>query len=190
MIEDVKQAVYEKLKNHPKRYEHVLGVYETAIKLANIYEVDENKAQIAAIFHDYAKHDTVEEQIAHLELKVIKHYADAPVMYHAFAAAHALESIFGIKDQEILNAIRYHVWGRKEMTKLDKIIFISDYCEPNREFDDKTYIYELATKDLDLACAYCMKLTMQDVIKKNRTPHEDQVVAYDYYQEVNSGKIK
>jgi predicted HD superfamily hydrolase involved in NAD metabolism len=190
MIEDIKKVVQEKLINHPKRYQHVLGVYETAVKLAEIHHADVEKAAIAALFHDYAKYDSIEEQIQHLELKVIKHYGEAPVMYHAFAAAHALEAIFHVRDQEILNAIRYHVFGRKDMGIIEKIIFVADYCEPNRNFSDLTYIYELATKDIDQAVMYCMKLTLDDVIKKDKTPHEDQVAAYNYYEEVNSGKIK
>ncbi|TNF08581.1 MAG: HD domain-containing protein [Bacillota bacterium] len=190
MIEDIKKVVEEKLREHPKRYQHVLGVYETAIKLALIHHADEHKAAIAALFHDYAKYDSIEDQIQHLELKVIKHYADAPVMYHAFAAAYALETMFQIRDQEILNAIRYHVFGRKDMGLIEKIIFVADYCEPSRNFSDVTYIYDLATKDMDQAVLYCMKLTLDDVIKKDKTPHEDQVAAYNYYLEVNSGKIK
>lgn len=190
MIDHLKKVVQDKLIDYPKRYQHVIGVYETAIRLAKYYHVDETKVGIAAIFHDYAKHDDIEDQIKHLELKIIKTYAETPVMYHAFAAANTLEYMFQIKDQEILNAIRYHVWGRTHMTMIDKIIFIADYCEPNRDFLDTTAIYELAIKDIDLAVEYCMKLTMQHVLKKNKVPHEEQVLAYQYYQEVNRGKTE
>jgi len=190
MIEQIKEAVYQKLINHPKRYEHVIGVYETATKLAHHYHMDEEKVGIAALFHDYAKYDSIEDQIAHLELKIIKHYTETPVMYHAFAAAYWLETIFHIKDHDILNAIRYHVWGRKDMSMTEKIIFIADYCEPNRAFEDTTYIFNLAIQDIDLACEYCMKLTYEDVIRKHKIPHEDQMIAYTYYKEVNRGKIK
>jgi predicted HD superfamily hydrolase involved in NAD metabolism len=190
MIDDIKKAVEEKLKDHPKRLKHVFGVYETAVKLAQAYHYDEHKAAIAALFHDYAKYDSIEDQIQHLELKIIKQYTDAPVVYHAFAAAYALETYFHVKDQDILNAIRYHVFGRKEMSMLEKIIFIADYCEPSRDFEDTTYIYELAIKDIDQAVLYCMKVTIDDVERKNKTLHEDQVAAYQYYQEVNSGKTE
>jgi predicted HD superfamily hydrolase involved in NAD metabolism len=190
MINTIKEKVYEKLKDHQIRYEHVIGVYETAVKLARKYNVDEEKAAIAALYHDYAKYEPIEEQIAHLELKVIKRYADTPVMYHALAAAHYVENDFMIKDQDILNAIRYHVWGRTEMSMLEKIIFISDYCEPNRKFMDTTYIFELAMRDIDIATEYCMKLTSEDIIKKEGTQHEDQISAYQYYVEVNRGKTK
>ncbi len=190
MINLIKKRVKEKLKDHQKRYQHVIGVYETALKLAKHYQIDEKKAAIAALYHDYAKYDSIEEQIAHLELKVIKKYADTPVMYHALAAAHYLENDFKIKDQDILNAIRYHVWGRAHMSLLEQIIFISDYCEPNRKFTDTTYIFELAMKDIDVATEYCMKLTLEDIIKKEGTQHEDQLSAYQYYVEVNRGKTK
>ena len=59
MIEQLKKDVANKLKDHPKRYEHSVGVVKTAISLALRYGVDSNKAYIAAIFHDYTKYDTL-----------------------------------------------------------------------------------------------------------------------------------
>ncbi len=190
MIETIKKEVTRKLKEHPKRLEHVFGVYETAIKLATIYQVDQDKAGIAALFHDYTKYDTIEDQIKHLDLKTIKKYTTSPVMFHALSAALELKNMFKINDEDLLNAIRYHVYGRASMSKIEQIIFISDYCEPNRRFTDTAYIFDLASKDLDLATEYCMKLTIDDVRRKGLTPNEEQVEAYQYYQEVNRGKTK
>ncbi|MDI6452309.1 bis(5'-nucleosyl)-tetraphosphatase (symmetrical) YqeK [Peloplasma aerotolerans] len=188
MIEQIKEKVTEKLKHHKKRLQHVFGVYETAVKLAKIHGVDEKKVAIAALYHDYSKYDTIEEQIQYLDLKSIKEYVDYPVIYHALSAAAQLEYDFKIRDKEILNAIKYHVWGRPNMTDIEKIIFISDSCEPNRKFKDCDMIYEMATKDLDLAVEHCMKISIEHVYKKQLTPSEEQFGAYAYYKEVNSGK--
>ena len=86
--------------------------------------------------HDYAKYDEIEDQINSLELDIIKAYVDTPVIYHAFAAAKALEKDYNIHDQDVLNAIRYHVWGRIGMSDIEKVVLISDSCEPNRKFED------------------------------------------------------
>ena len=49
-----------KQQMHEKRYIHTIGVMETAIELAKLYGVDE-KAEMAAIFHDYAKCRAISE---------------------------------------------------------------------------------------------------------------------------------
>jgi predicted HD superfamily hydrolase involved in NAD metabolism len=190
MIEQIKHQVIEKLKDHPKRLKHVMGVYETACTLASIHHIDVDKAAIAALYHDYAKYDTIEEQIKHMELKMIKQYAEYPVMYHALAAAIKLEHDFNIKDQDILNAIRYHVWGRPQMSDLEKIIFISDSCEPNRAFEDACYIFETAKKDLNQAVSMAMKASIDYLKHKGLSPSEEQLIAYHSYQEVNRGETQ
>jgi predicted HD superfamily hydrolase involved in NAD metabolism len=190
MIEDIKAKVSEKLKNHQKRLQHVFGVYETAVKIANAHHLDVHKVSMAALYHDYAKYDTIEQQVEHLEIKIIKEFAETPVIYHAFAGAIALEHDFGIKDQDVLNAIRYHVWGRKNMSAIEKVIFIADCCEPNREFEDAKKIFDMALINLDQTVVYCMKIGIDHVIHQKFQPSRDQLEAYEYYMEVNRGEIK
>jgi predicted HD superfamily hydrolase involved in NAD metabolism len=190
MIDAIKKRVSEKLSNHQKRLTHVFGVYETAVKLAKIHNVDVEKVSIAALFHDYSKYDSIEDQVAHMDLKTIKNYAEYPVIYHAMAAAIALEHEFHIRDQEILNGIRYHVWGRPNMSDLEKIVFISDSCEPNRNFPDSQMIFEMASKNLNQATEYCMKISIDHVIAKGLVPSPEQMESYQYYKEVNRGEIK
>ncbi|MDY0294571.1 MAG: bis(5'-nucleosyl)-tetraphosphatase (symmetrical) YqeK [Acholeplasmataceae bacterium] len=190
MTEHIEKRVKEKLKDYPKRLDHVLGVAETAVKLAKIYQVDEEKAMIAGLYHDFAKHDSLEDKMNMMDLRWIKAYADYPVIYHAIAASNMLEHEFRVHDHDILNAIRYHVWGRKEMSVLEKIIFVSDSCEPSRHYKDKDYIFDLATKDLDLAVEYCMLASIKDVKQKGLIPSDEQIETYQYYQEVNRGKSK
>ncbi len=190
MIEEMKKKVTEKLKEHPQRLEHVFGVYETAIKLAKAHHLDEQKVKIAALYHDYAKYDSIKDQIACLDLEIIKDYINTPVVFHAFAAAKALEKDFDIHDEDVLNAIRYHIWGRIGMSAIEKVILISDSCEPNRKFDDAEHIYQLALKDLDLASEYVMKASIDYLKIKGLVPAEEQLNAYTYYMEVNSGKTE
>lgn len=190
MIEEIEKRVFQKLEGHPKRLRHVIGVADTACMLAAIYNVPEEKARIAGLFHDFAKHDTLEDKMNMMDLRWIKAYADYPVIYHAIAAANMLEHEFRVHDQDILNAIRYHVWGRKEMSMLEKIIFVSDSCEPNRGYQDIDYIYDLATKDIDRAVEYCMLQSIEDVKAKGLICSDEQIEAYQYYQEVNRGKTE
>lgn len=190
MIELLKQEVEKKLKSHPNRLLHVLGVYETAIKLARHYQIDENKIGISAIFHDYTKYDKMSDQIKWLTKQEILAYKKYPVMYHALSAAKALEMTYDIHDKDILDPIKSHVWGKKAMSIYEKIIFISDYAEPNRTFFNPHEIYDLALKNIDQAVLVCMKITIDYLLKEHMAPSEEQLEAYQYYTEVTRGKIK
>ncbi len=190
MIELLKKEVEEKLKKHPNRLLHVLGVYETAVKLARHYQIDEEKIGISAIFHDYTKYDAMSDQIKWLTKEEIVRYKTYPMMYHALSAAKVLEMTYNIHDQDILDPIKSHVWGKKAMSMYEKIIFISDYAEPNRTFFDPHEIYDLALKNIDQAVLVCMKITIDYLLKEHMAPSEEQLEAYQYYTEVTRGKIK
>jgi len=176
-----------KLKDHPKRLKHVEGVAETAVKLALVHDVDVEKARIAGYWHDTSKYDEIEIQIKDLDQDSILRYQDYPVIYHALAAAKTLENEFDMHDDDLLNAIKHHVWGTKDMGKLEKIIFIADSCEPNRGFEDSEMIFKMAIQDLDQAVCYCMKISIDHLIAKGKTPSQEQVKAYQYYMEETRG---
>ena len=188
LVEKIKKDVEKKLSKDPKRLKHTFGVYEVALKLAEVYHVSKEDASIAALFHDYMKVDDMKTQMALLSDNDIQHYQQAKVMYHALSAAKCLEKKYKIKNKDLINAVRYHVWGHKQMSLLGKIIFVSDYCEPNRDFLDTTYIYQLAVQNIDEAVLYCMKLTLDDVLRKKKMPHEDQIEAYHKMKEETDGK--
>lgn len=190
MIDQIKQKVQEKLKDHPKRLTHVFGVADTAVSLAIIHNLDPNKAMIAGLYHDIAKYDTINEQTQYLDQHTIEHFKAYPVIFHAYGAASYLKEDFHINDQEILDAIRHHVWGRPNMTLLEKIIFISDSCEPNRKYEDCPRIFELAKTNIDEALFICMDISLQKLIEKGKKPSFEQMEAHQYYMEVTRGKSK
>jgi predicted HD superfamily hydrolase involved in NAD metabolism len=189
----LEQAVKEvslKLKDDPHRLAHVMGVYDVALKLANHYDVSKYDVGLAALFHDFMKNDSIDAQKKFLSASEINYYQEAPVMYHALSASHYLNQVHGIIHSDILDAIQFHVWGKKEMSMIGKIIFVSDYCEPNRDFTDVEMIYQTALSDLNQAVFYCMKITLEHVLENKQTPHADQVLAYQYYMEVTHAKTE
>lgn len=190
MINAIETYVIEHMSEHPKRLKHIIGVKDTAVALASIHGIDLNKAMIAALFHDVTKYDSLDDQKQFLDQTTIDKYHDYPVMYHALSAAECLKRTFDIQDEDILNAIKHHIWGTPRMSPLEQIIFIADSCEPSREFDDAPIIYEIAQKDLDNATWLAMKASINYLEKKGFTPSQEQLDAYHYYQEVIRGKIK
>ncbi|UII54950.1 bis(5'-nucleosyl)-tetraphosphatase (symmetrical) YqeK [Cytobacillus spongiae] len=165
----------------PHRYEHTLGVMETAIELAAHYGADEKKAELAAIFHDYAKFRPkkemkriIEEQGMPKELLVY-----GKELWHAPVGAFLVEKEAGITDSEVLDAIRYHTAGRPGMTLLEKVIYIADYIEPGRHFPGVDEVREMAKSDLDLALAQSIKNTILFLMKKNLPIYPETFLTYN-----------
>jgi predicted HD superfamily hydrolase involved in NAD metabolism len=171
--------VKEQLTEH--RYQHTIGVMETAIKLASRYGADEKKAELAAIFHDYAKFRAKDEmkQII-LEQKMDPQLLEYnSELWHAPVGAYLVEKEAGVTDTSILDAIRFHTSGRPGMTLLEKIIYLADYIEPGRHFPGVDDVREMAERNLDQALLAAMKNTMLFLMKKNQPIFPDTFKTYN-----------
>lgn len=149
----------KKMKNEldHDRYEHTIGVMHTAACLAMRYEEDMDRALLAGLLHDCAKCIPAEEKIKmckknHIEIAEAE--KDNPGLLHAKLGAFLANEKYGITDESILRAIRFHTTGCPEMTLLDKIIYIADYIEAGRKpLPNLAEVRKLAFCDLD-ACLY------------------------------------
>lgn len=166
-----------------KRYIHTIGVMETAVDLAKKYGYDEKKAELAAIFHDYAKYRPENEMKSIIiEQKMPKELLDFhPELWHAPVGSYLVKTEVGIEDVDILNAIAYHTTGRPNMTLLEKIIFIADYIEPNRNFPGVEQVRDLVKTNLDGAILQSLKNTIIYLTKKNATIYPDTLYTYNYF---------
>ena len=156
---------------HEKRYIHTIGVMETAIELAEIYGADVKKAELAAIFHDYAKcrpiaemEQIIKEQ--NMPQDLLEHNKE---LWHAPVGAYLVEKEVGITDHEILQAITYHTSGHENMTLLDTIIYVADYIEPGRKFSGVEDVRVLARTNLRAALLQAVKNTIGFLMKKDQT---------------------
>ena len=118
------------------RFVHTLNVASTAASLAMCYGFDVDKAETAGLLHDCAKCMNLGKMLkicekAGLELSEIEKGSGS--LLHSKAGAELAQSKYGVKDEDILNAIRYHTTGRPGMSLLEKIIFTADYIEPGRD---------------------------------------------------------
>lgn len=138
-----------------KRFEHTLGVEYTAAALAMRYDCDVRKAQIAGLLHDCAKCLTDEKRLSicrkhNIPITTVE--KKNPFLLHAKVGAYLARNKYGIKNQDILNAICNHTTGRQNMSILEKIVFIADYIEPGRTHaPNLAEIRKLAFVDLDKA---------------------------------------
>ncbi|MCT2537630.1 bis(5'-nucleosyl)-tetraphosphatase (symmetrical) YqeK [Aquibacillus koreensis] len=163
------------------RFEHTKRVTDTAVDLAKLYNEDVGKVELAAVFHDYAKYRDLEEMRRWIiseslpkDLLTFHHE-----LWHGPVGAILVKKEIGINDQMILNAIKYHTTGKKDMTKLEKIVYLADYIEPGRDFPGVDKVREQAEVDLDMGCFMATKNTIQFLLSKNQPIYPDTFHAYN-----------
>ena len=170
-------------KLSPKRYNHSIGVQQTAVDLAIRYNVPIKKAAIAGLVHDCAK-DLDNKELLQLSLKFDILLDDVQrnsiKLLHGPVGAELAEEQFFITDMDILNSIRFHTTGRENMSPLEKIIFIADYIEPNRDFPGIDQLRSIALSNLDKATLMALEHTIEYVLKKEELLHISTIHARNY----------
>lgn len=164
-----------------KRYVHTLGVMDTAIRLAGIYGESTKDAEIAAILHDivkFADRDWMKQTIIDQQMDpnlLLFHHE----LWHAPVGAYIAQHEFGVTNQSVLDAIRYHTTGRAQMGTLEKIIFCADMIEPNRHFPgvDELRLYD--EQGLDTLTKLCVKQSIQFLVQKNQPVYPDSIHCYN-----------
>ena len=162
----------------PARFRHSREVSRTAVRLAERWGVDIEKARLAGILHDCARNLKGEAL-----LSCAKEYGLLPseielrqsALIHAKLGALLAERRFGVKDPSVLQAIRTHTTGAAQMTTLDKIIYLSDSIEPGRNFVGVQLIRELAEKNLDAAVLAAFDQGIRFVLDGGGLLHPDTV---------------
>ncbi|MGQ7338514.1 bis(5'-nucleosyl)-tetraphosphatase (symmetrical) YqeK [Streptococcus suis] len=180
-----RQAILEKIRvaMKPARFQHVLGVEEAALALADRYGCDPKKASLAALLHDYAKE--VEDQVF-LDL-IAKYDLDKDLLnwdnniWHGVVGAYKIAEDFGLEDEEIFQAIQRHTIGAGQMTLLDKVLYVADYIEPNRDFPGVDEARRIARESLDKAVAYETAQTISYLAKKGIPIYPQTLETYNGY---------
>lgn len=183
MWTDIQIDNYLKTNLKDSRYIHSMGVSEVAEKLALIYGFDMKKAKLAGMIHDCAKNLSNDEllkiAIAHdCEVDDILK-ANASLLHGVVGAIIAKEKM-GIDDQEILNSITYHTTGKENMSLLEKIIYLADYIEPNRNFDGVELLRKASFEDLNRAMLLAFDNTINYVLLRGQLLHLNTVKARNY----------
>ena len=165
-----------------KRILHVLGTEQEAIRLAERYGADVEKARRAALLHDITKKLDMADQLAlcqrygirldDLEQKALK-------LLHAKTGAAIARDVFGV-DDEIYNAIWYHTTGHAGMTLLEKIIYIADYIEPSRDFPGVDRLRKVCYENLDAGVLLGLEMTVEEMTAMGNPVHRATLEARDF----------
>lgn len=176
-----------------KRLNHSKGCAQMAKELAQMFNLDSEKAYLAGLVHDCAKNFKDEKllQIIKEEIKVgfNENELKNPKTYHAIVGVYVAKNEFEIEDNEILQSIRNHTIGSVDMTTFDKIIFLADKIEPNAR--DEKYskkVLKLIEKNkgivgLDLAIFKCFCETIKSLVRRKLYICSSTIDVYNKLQE-------
>lgn len=182
-ISEIKKKLQDCLTE--KRYEHTLGVEYTCCSLAMRYGFDLEKARIAGLLHDCAKCFSGEELLQACEiyqLPVSQEERAFPELLHAKVGSYLAKEQYGVEEPEIISAILWHTTGHPDMTSLEKILYIADYIEPNRDQAPHLLeLRELAFQDLDACLFGILKDTLSYLKGKGGVIDPATQATYEYY---------
>lgn len=174
----------------PSRFQHVLRVEACSIKLAEQYGASVEACSLAALLHDFAKEHDVES----MKAIVLSEGMDSEMsgygseIMHGPAGAYYAETVFGIKDEAILDAIRQHTIGGETMTLIGKVLFIADYIESGRAFKGVDEARRLAEISLDEAAYYKIEKTIIHLVKKELPIYPGTIYVYNSWIQRKVGK--
>ena len=169
---------------NPHRFQHTLGVRKEAVRLAGIHGLPIQKAALAGLLHDCAKGMNVKDMAC---LAREEHLTEdegvlaSGALLHAPVGAFLAKKEFGIRDEDVLNAIRSHTVGRVGMSRLEMCVFVADATEENREdYRGLAQLRRLADVSLPAAVYRSFQLTQEYLKETNRAfdPSSLKTMAY------------
>ncbi|MBN2852171.1 MAG: bis(5'-nucleosyl)-tetraphosphatase (symmetrical) YqeK [Clostridia bacterium] len=186
----INKKLQEMLSEH--RYQHSLGTAIEAKKLAERYHSDQDKAYLAGLLHDCAK-SLSKEQMKELlnDEGYSEEFLSCKTVMHAPAGEKLAEREFEITDADILHSIRYHCYGKEDMSLLEKIIYVADKIEPSRQYNGIDELRKLAYENLDKALLVFISHSIKTLTEQNRYLYENTIRAKKYYDDMveNKGKL-
>lgn len=173
-----------------ERYEHSLNVAKFCARLVDKYNlnIDKEKAILTGLLHDYAKFYSIDEYKQLVE----KYNLDSYILQshykllHSLLGRYAVKNDFDINDEEILSSIEYHTTGKENMTMLQKILFISDFCEEGREGKIYDEARDLAFVNMDKCVLYILDSKIKHVLERKFSVDQTTQIAYKYYKRFNN----
>lgn len=168
----------------PKRVPHVIGCEEEAVRLALRWGADVENARTAGILHDITKICGLDEQ-----LQLCRNYgimtdaleSQSEKLLHSKTGAATACEIFGV-NSEVFSAIYWHTTGKADMTLLEKVLYLADYVEPNRDFEGVDELRRLCYTDIDDAMRLGLEMSVDDLNERGVPIHKNTFEALQFYK--------
>ena len=166
-----------------KRLRHCLGVEKASRELAERFGLDVEKAGLAGLLHDYAKKVSDEEFLALIDKyrlnPDLKNWGND--VWHGMVGIYKIQEDLGVEDAEILRAIEIHTVGNSTMSELDKVVYVADYIEHNRDFPGVEKARDLAQQSLNQAVAYETARTVEHLAHKGMPIYPQTLETYNAF---------
>ncbi len=176
------QLLLEKLKKYlsvsvsQSRYEHSIRTAQTAKELCIRFGEDAELGEIAGVAHDICK-----EMKDNLLLNLVKEDGfeisqierDKPALLHGRAASVLLKKDFNVSNEDLLESIANHVFGKSQMCNLAKILYIADKSEPGRKYVNQEYLENLQKMSLNELVKYVLENNIAYLTKKGKAISEN-----------------
>ena len=168
-IEDNCLYFIGKIKSYIKetRFYHSLSVAHVAYDLAKRHQLDYQRAYIAGVLHDIAKGIDKNDSLALMKQFYPDFLDIGAYAYHQFLGEMLAKRDFDVQDEEILNAIKYHTTGRKDMCWLEKLIYASDKIDPLRPYDSSK-LFKAMKNDFNSGFLTVLKANYDYLKSKNK----------------------
>ena len=158
-------------------YLHSVNTLKYAAILAEKHDVsfkDYSRICIASVLHDYGKKLDIGQQREIVlknkkEVKIKPGDLEIDALLHGFSGAFFIRDKLGIYDRKIIEAVKYHTTGKSDMNMVDKIVYISDKIEDDRQYEDIDYLREISLKNINLCLLEVYKNNIIYIIKRNKS---------------------
>lgn len=186
MTEPSAEEIISYLKENlsEKRFIHSLNVASAAKKLAELNGADPHKCYIAGLLHDICKELSAEEQLALIErskFEISPVERSAKKTHHAIAGAQFIAEKYGIEDEDILSAVRWHTVGKGGMNIYEQIIFMADIISDERSYKNVEFYREITYRDLLRGLYETFKWMIEENLEKRRLIPQSTFDAYNEY---------
>jgi nicotinate-nucleotide adenylyltransferase len=162
------------------RWKHTVGVALMCAENCDRAHLTEREAITMAALHDVAKY--LKNDSPYLKGFTIDEDVPEPVV-HQFSGAYVAGNYFKIKDERLLNAIKYHTSGRENMTEAEALLFLCDMLEEGRNFDGVEELREAFKGDLYDCLYLALERQVQYLNTTNKPVYSLTERAYNYLKE-------
>lgn len=169
----------DKLKEwqEPELYRHTQAVVLRAIDLNSSHNLkqDFKKTFEASLLHDNAK------RRPSLDGLEVPSDAIGTTVLHQFLGAKKAERDFGVTDEEVLSAIKYHTTAKADMTTFEKLIYTADSTSYDRDYEPIPAIRKVADEDFEQGFLAVLRYTYEKLLKEMKPIYPLTLDAVGYY---------
>ena len=167
-----------------KRLAHSKNTALVALSLNRNFcpKIDEDKVLLAGLLHDVGKMYDKTELPNNIKNAIPSDSIGTPVQ-HQFVSAEIVKNDFHISDEDVLNAIRFHTTGRENMSRFEKLIYVSDLISYERNFQGVESLRKAVYNDFEKGFITCLTYSRDYVVETGRAVYPLTDKAINFYKE-------